>query len=95
MFCFVYGTENFDYRFWIGVGISLYGLVYFIVHDLYIHRRLKVFGKTANVYLRALDIAHKVHHSTRGRDGSQSFGMLWVHPRFFRLAKQTTKTGGN
>ena len=85
--CFIYGTENLDYRFWIGTGISLYGLAYFIIHDLYIHRRLKIFGKTGNAYLRALDIAHKMHHKTRGRDGSESFGMLWVHPKYFRLAK--------
>jgi beta-carotene 3-hydroxylase len=94
MLCFIFGSLYQNFLFWVGVGISIYGAVYFIVHDLYIHRRLKIFGKTANVYLRALDIAHKIHHKTQGRDGSESFGMLWVHPRFFRLAKQTTKTGG-
>ena len=84
--CFIYGTEALDYRFWVGVGITLYGLAYFLVHDLFIHRRMKLFGKTRNTYLRALDIAHKVHHKTKGRDGSESFGMLWVHPKFFRMA---------
>ena len=86
MLGFLYGTENLDWRFWAGVGISFYGLAYFIIHDLYIHRRLKIFGKTGNAYLKALDIAHKMHHKTRGRDGSESFGMLWVHPKYFRLA---------
>ena len=90
MFCFIYGTETLDYRFWIGVGISVYGLAYFIVHDLFIHRRLKIFGKTNIAYFRALDIAHKMHHKTKGRDGSQSFGMLWVHPRYYSLARQKT-----
>lgn len=88
MLCFVFGKGEWAFLSWIGVGISLYGFVYFVVHDLFIHRRLKIFGKTGNVYLRALDIAHKVHHKTRGRDGSESFGMLWVHPKFIRLAKQ-------
>lgn len=88
MICFIYGTENLDFRFWIGVGISAYGLVYFIVHDLFIHRRLKLFGKTQVVYLRALDMAHKMHHKTRGRDGSESFGMLWVHPKYIKKAQQ-------
>jgi beta-carotene 3-hydroxylase len=86
--CFIYGTEALDYRFWIGVGITLYGAAYFFVHDLFIHRRARLFGKTSNTYLRALDIAHKVHHKTKGRDGSQSFGMLWVHPKFFRIARK-------
>jgi len=90
MLCFIYGTETRDWRFWTGAGISLYGLTYFIIHDLYIHRRLKIFGKTGNTYLKALDIAHKMHHKTRGREGSESFGMLWVHPKYFRLAKRNS-----
>lgn len=88
MFCFIYGIEKPDFRFWIGIGISLYGLVYFIVHDLFIHRRLKLFGKTGIAYLMALDMAHKMHHKTKGRDGSESFGMLWVHPKYLQLARQ-------
>lgn len=86
--CFIYGTEALDYRFWIGAGISLYGVAYFLVHDLFIHRRVRLFGKTSSSYLRALDIAHKVHHKTKGRDGSESFGMLWVHPKFFKIARR-------
>ena len=83
----VAGSEQLDYRFWMGIGIGLYGLVYFLVHDVFIHRRLRLFGKTRNTYLKALDIAHKVHHKTPGRVGSESFGMLWVNVKFFKLAK--------
>ena len=28
----------------IGVGVTLYGLAYAVVHDVYIHRRLPLFG---------------------------------------------------
>ena len=35
------GMEAFDYRFWIGLGITVYGFVYFFLHDVFIHRRLK------------------------------------------------------
>ena len=28
--------------FWIGLGISTYGMAYFFVHDLFIHQRIKV-----------------------------------------------------
>jgi len=83
---FIYGSENLDYRFWIATGISIYGLTYFLVHDIFIHRRLKIFDKTSNVYLKALDMAHKVHHKTPEKDGSESFGMLWVPIKYFRLA---------
>lgn len=83
----IYGSKHLDYRFWMGVGIGLYGLVYFLVHDVFIHRRLRLFGKTRNRYLRALDMAHKVHHKTNGRAGAESFGMLWVDAKFFKMAK--------
>lgn len=88
MMFFVFGSDPIDYRFWIGAGITLYGVAYFLIHDVFIHRRIKFFGNTSNVYLKALNIAHKVHHSTEGKYGSQSFGMLWVAPRYFRKAKE-------
>ncbi|WP_242920696.1 sterol desaturase family protein [Pontibacter liquoris] len=86
MLFFLFGSDPIDYRFWIGAGISLYGIAYFVIHDVFIHRRLKVFGKTSNVYLKALNMAHKVHHKTAGKYGAASFGMLWVAPAYFRTA---------
>lgn len=88
MLFFIFGTEPIDYRFWIGAGITLYGVAYFLIHDVFIHRRLKWFGKSSNVYLKALNMAHKVHHSTHGKYGSQSFGMLWVAPKYFKKANE-------
>jgi beta-carotene 3-hydroxylase len=87
MLFFIFGSEPLDYRFWIGAGITLYGVAYFLIHDVFIHRRLKLFGKSSNVYLIGLNIAHKVHHSTSCKHGSESFGMLWVAPQYFRKAK--------
>ncbi|MCJ8164924.1 sterol desaturase family protein [Pontibacter sp. E15-1] len=86
MLFFVFGSDPIDYRFWIGAGITLYGVAYFLIHDVFIHRRLRLFGGTSNVYLKALNMAHKVHHKTRGKHDAQSFGMLWVAPRYFKAA---------
>lgn len=91
MLFFIFGSDPIDYRFWIGAGITLYGIAYFLIHDVFIHRRLKVFGKTSYVYLKALNMAHKVHHRTQGKHGSESFGMLWVAPRYFRSAYATVQ----
>ncbi len=88
MMFFIFGSEPIDYKFWIGAGITLYGVAYFLIHDVFIHRRLKLFGKTSNIYLKGLNMAHKVHHSTSGKYGSESFGMLWVAPRYFSKAKE-------
>ncbi|WP_240676135.1 sterol desaturase family protein [Botryobacter ruber] len=87
MLFFVFGSEPIDYRFWIGAGITWYGVAYFLIHDVFIHRRLKVFGKTSNPYLKALNVAHKVHHSVSGKHGAEAYGMLWVAPKYFKLAQ--------
>ncbi len=86
MLFFVFGSDPIDYRFWIGAGITLYGVAYFLIHDVFIHRRIKFFGKSSNVYLKALNMAHKIHHKVEAKDGSESFGMLWVSPRYFKSA---------
>lgn len=72
----------------IGFGILLYGIAYFLVHDVLIHRRFKWFDKTDNWYFRALRKAHKVHHKNQGKEEGQCFGMLWVPFRYFKEAKK-------
>jgi beta-carotene 3-hydroxylase len=72
----------------IGFGILLYGIAYFLVHDVLIHRRFKWFDNTDNWYFRALRKAHKVHHKNQGKEEGQCFGMLWVPVRYFREAKK-------
>lgn len=72
----------------IGFGILLYGIAYFLVHDVLIHRRFKWFDNTDNWYFRALRKAHKVHHKNQGKEEGQCFGMLWVPLRYYREAKK-------
>lgn len=88
MLLIVYGSAMHDWRFWVGIGIAAYGSTYFFVHDVLIHGRLRFWRKSNNTYLRALNMAHKMHHKTNGRDGSEEFGLLWVSPRYFALARQ-------
>lgn len=92
---FIYGSAGLDYRFWIAAGISVYGLLYFLVHDVYIHRRLRLFCKTSNVYLKALDIAHKVHHRNPRKAGGEAFGMLLVGSKYFEKARRVEKIKQN
>jgi beta-carotene 3-hydroxylase len=56
---------------WIASGITLYGVVYLGVHELYIHRRLQVW-LPSNRYLEWLRAAHADHH----RRGGEPYGML-------------------
>lgn len=77
------GVESFDYRFWLGCGISLYGISYFILHDVLIHKRLSWFQKPKSGYLKAISEAHKAHHKTQ-KENSVSFGLFVVPRRFWK-----------
>lgn len=83
---FYFGAQaGFDYRFFIGLGIFAYGLSYFIVHDIIIHQRLKLFKNTKNKYLIALRKGHKMHHKHLGKEDGECFGMLFVPFKYFKI----------
>ncbi|MBC7845945.1 MAG: sterol desaturase family protein [Flavobacterium sp.] len=83
---FYFGAEaGFDFKFFIGLGIFAYGLSYFIVHDIFIHQRFKLFKNTKNKYLLALRKGHKVHHKHLGKEEGECFGMLFVPFKYFKI----------
>jgi len=69
--------DSFGCLFFVGLGITLYGLIYFVVHDWFVHRRFKTF-KSNNAYLKAVRKAHKIHHKNRGKEKGKAFGLLFV-----------------
>ena len=76
--------KDFNYQFWIGLGITIYGFTYFLVHDIFIHQRLKYFRNANNKYFKAIRKAHKVHHKHVDRHEGECFGMLWVPYKYFQ-----------
>jgi len=76
------GHLTLDFRFWIGAGISIYGIIYFIFHDWFIHNRLKAF-KSENLYLKGIRRAHKIHHKSMAKDDSEEFGLLLASKKYF------------
>jgi len=65
---------------WIGAGATLYGLAYFVLHDVLVHGRLPVKWTPKRGYLKRLVQAHRIHHATHGREGAVSFGFLYAPP---------------
>jgi beta-carotene 3-hydroxylase len=53
------------------IGIALYGVVYFAIHDLYVHRRAK-FVSLKIPWLIKVKKAHALHH----RYGGEPYGLL-------------------
>lgn len=80
----VLGAEGVDYRFWIGIGISLYGVLYFILHDVLVHRRFKCFDRPRNIFLKGIFKAHQTHHRTNQKEDAVSFGLFLVPKKFFK-----------
>lgn len=80
------GSLNlFDVRFYIGLGITFYGLAYFFIHDIFIHQRISFLKKTENRYLKAIRRAHKQHHKHIDKHNGECFGFLWVPFKYFRI----------
>ena len=77
--------NNFDYLFYIGLGVTFYGMAYFFVHDIFIHQRLKWLSNTKNPYLLAIRRAHKQHHKHLDKEEGECFGFLWVPVKYFKL----------
>ena len=75
--------QNLNHFFWIGLGITFYGLTYFFVHDIFIHQRFKFIRNTESKYFKAIRRAHKVHHKHLDKQEGECFGMLWVPMKYF------------
>ncbi len=82
-YCFITGSIYQDFRFYIGLGILLYGICYFLVHDVIIHQRFKWLRNWDNTYVRGIRRAHKMHHKHLGKEDGENFGMLIVPFRYF------------
>lgn len=89
--CITGALNGYDFKFFIGFGILLYGICYFLVHDVFIHRRFKWLRNTSNVYFLALRKAHKAHHKHIGKEEGECFGMLIVPPKFYIQAYRQLK----
>ena len=88
--------DGLDYKLYMGIGVTLYGVAYIMVHDGLIHQRFNIFRNTKNIYLLGLRRGHWAHHKHDGKDHDKDkdicYGMLWVPFRFFREAREIQKS---
>ena len=83
--CFyTWSTGSFELGLSIGLGILAYGIAYFLVHDIFIHQRFKIFRNADNKYARAVRRAHKMHHKHIGKEHGECFGMLIVPFKYYK-----------
>ncbi|MBK9177268.1 MAG: sterol desaturase family protein [Flavobacteriales bacterium] len=73
---------------WVGLGILVYGILYFIVHEVFIHQRIKRLRDTNNPYFLAIRRAHKAHHKHLSKEDGECFGMLVVPFKYYLEARR-------
>lgn len=61
--------------FALGTGIAIYGILYFIIHDLFAHKRFVPF-KSDNQIMRLIRRAHRRHHQSADRQGQEPYGLF-------------------
>lgn len=74
------GTAFDHWALWVGAGMTVYGFLYFFVHDGLVHSRWPFRVVPRNAYLKRLVQAHRMHHAVHGRAGCVSFGFLYARP---------------
>ncbi len=84
---YLWANHGVWYALPIGLGILTYGIAYFLVHDIFIHQRFKLFRNANSRYGKAIRRAHKMHHKHIGKEDGESFGMLFPPLKYFKEQK--------
>ncbi len=76
-----------------GIGILVYGLIYFFFHDMLVHRRIDPGLRPTKGYLARVVQAHRLHHAVESKEGCVSFGFIFA-PSPQHLRKMMKKAEG-
>jgi beta-carotene 3-hydroxylase len=84
----VVGSEFPELRFlfFIGIGVTAYGIFYLIFHDIIVHRRIKIKYMARSRYMKRIMNAHYIHHKVHTKYGAEAFGFLFA-PRKYEKSK--------
>ncbi len=72
---FVIGYFYSNALWWAALGITVYGVIYTVIHDGIVHQRWFRWVPKRG-YAKRLVQAHKLHHATVGKEGGVSFGFV-------------------
>ena len=72
---FVVGYLYSEALWWVALGITVYGVIYAVIHDGLVHQRLFRWTPKRG-YAKRLVQAHRLHHATIGKEGGVSFGFV-------------------
>ena len=73
---------GFDIRLFIGIGVAMYGIGYFLVHDIFFHRRIKMKYHPKSNYIKRVLHAHAIHHQKSKAHEGVCFGFLYASKKY-------------
>lgn len=80
IFLFWFGARYFLPVWSIALGITIYGILYFLVHDGLVHQRWPFRYVPRQGYLKRIYQAHRLHHAVESKEGCVSFGFVYAEP---------------
>ena len=74
--------SGYDIRLPIGIGVACYGIGYFLVHDIFFHKRIKIKYKPKSKYMKRVLNAHRIHHQKSTAHKGICFGFLYASKKY-------------
>ena len=74
--------NGYDIRLPIGIGVACYGIGYFLVHDTFFHRRVKIKYRPKSKYMKTVLNAHRIHHQKSTSHKGICFGFLFASKKY-------------
>lgn len=74
--------SGFNINLAVGIGIMLYGIGYFLVHDIFFHRRIKIGYRPKSKYIKRILNAHGLHHAKSTPKTGINFGFLYANKKY-------------
>jgi beta-carotene 3-hydroxylase len=71
----------------LGAGVALYGMLYFVMHDMVIHKRFLRQPLPSNRYLQAVYRMHMAHHKHVSNETGEAYGMFFVPMRYWNTKR--------
>ncbi len=60
----------------------LYGIGYFMVHDVFFHHRIRINYKPKSEYMKRVLHAHAIHHQKSTAKDGVNFGFLYASKKY-------------
>lgn len=65
---------------WVGIGVTVYGTIYFSFHDVIVHRRMPLGWVPRGRWMKRIVQAHRLHHVVETKAGTVSYGFIYAPP---------------